>query len=325
MDVEFGSRMNSETISPKELVANLEILRGKIAHKPVDYIPQNDYPRSIDDSFSRYTRTRHVNLILSLSDVLRLKFGWPFPFFVLSLSQSKYWLLTAALPIMVWVYVRISLKSMLHWSTDEVKKAWFANIVDKSIVKLVQLSSRKLFRQWRSTKMLDAHHQELKEIQEIYVKGYWYSCVAAVFPLLDSVCRELLQTENLTKGVGHINKIFSQANICLGSLRPGYGAWDYAEKNGENAQESSNKDLRLVGVALDSFLQFAAIYYGHFTQSQDTSVLNRHAVLHGAKGKIWTKEDATKLFLFLDLMINLLPVFEILLAPVPPQAGQRND
>lgn len=325
MDVEFGSRMNSETIRPKELVANLEILRGKIARKPVDYIPQNDYPRSIDDSFSRYTRTRHVNFILSLSDVLRLEFGWPFPFFVLSLSQSKYWLLTAALPIMAWVYVRISLKSMLHWSTDEVKKAWFANIVDKSIVKLVQLSSRKLFRQWRSTKMLDAHHQELKEIQEIYVNGYWYSCVAAVFPLLDSVCRELLQTENLTKGVGHINKIFSQANICLESLRPGHGAWDYAEKNGANAQESSNKDLRLVGVALDSFLQFAAIYYGHFTQGQDTSVLNRHAVLHGARGKIWTKEDATKLLLFLDLMINLVPVFEILLAPVPPQAGQRND
>ncbi len=325
MDVEFGSRMNSETIRPKELVANLEILRGKIARKPVDYIPQNDYPCSIDDSFSRYTRTRHVNFILSLSDVLRLEFGWPFPFFVLSLSQSKYWLLTAALPIMAWVYVRISLKSMLHWSTDEVKKAWFANIVDKSIVKLVQLSSRKLFRQWRSTKMLDAHHQELKEIQEIYVKGYCYSCVSAVFPLLDYVCRELLQTENLTKGVGHINKIFSQANICLESLRPGHGAWDYAEKNGANAQESSNKDLRLVGIALDSFLQFAAIYYRHFTQGQDTSVLNRHAVLHGARGKIWTKEDATKLLLFLDLMINLLPVFEILLAPVPPQAGQRND
>ena len=309
--------MNSKTIGPQELVANLEILRGKIARKPADYIPQKDYPRSIEDSFSRYIRTHHVNLILSLSDLLRVQFGWPFPFFVLSLSQSKYWLLTAAFPLIAWVYICVSLELMLHRSPDEDKArmARSTKLIDKGMVKLVQLSSRKLFRRWRSTEMLAEHHQELKEIQKIYTRGYWYSCVAAVFPLLDYVCRELLQTKHLTKGVGHINKVFSEANICLESLRPGFGALDYAKEIGADPQEISNKDLRLVGVALESFLQFATIYYGNFTQDQDVSVLNRHAVLHGARGKVWTREDATKLLLFLDLMINLAPVFEILLAP----------
>lgn len=63
-----------------------------------------------------------------------------------------------------------------------------------------------------------------------------------------------------------------------------------------------------------SFLHFARDYYGHTTSDHDVSVLNRHAVLHGASSRVWTGEDATKLLLFLDLMLILVPVFEILLA-----------
>lgn len=66
--------MNGTTIKPNELVANLEILRGKIARKPADYVPQSEFPRSIDDSFSKYTRTLHVNAILGFSEIFRILF-----------------------------------------------------------------------------------------------------------------------------------------------------------------------------------------------------------------------------------------------------------
>jgi hypothetical protein len=165
--------------------------------------------------------------------------------------------------------------------------------------------------------MLEGHHQQLMELKKVYVRGYWYSCVTATFPLLDYICRELLHTNNLTKGIGDLCKLFSNARIGLESLRPGSGAWDYAKKTGTNGKGVLEKDLRLVGVALESFLQFATIYYGHCDQDEGVMVLNRHAVLHGAKGRIWTKEDATKLLLFLDLMYSLVPVFEILLTPCP--------
>ena len=234
--------MHKKTITQQELVVNLKILREKIARKPVDYIPLNDWPHSIEDCFSRYIRTSHVNLILSLSDFLRIKFDWPFPFFALSLlSQSKNWVLISILPFMAWSYICILLESLFHRSPDyKARKVLITRIIDKGMVKLVRLSSRKLFRRWRSSKMLAAHHQELMEIQKVYNRGYWYLCVTAVFPLLDYMCRELLRTDNLTKGVGHINKIFSDANICLESLRPGYGAWNYARETGGDPQEISN-------------------------------------------------------------------------------------
>jgi hypothetical protein len=309
--------MHKKVLTPQELVLNLEILRGKIARKPADYIPRNDYPRSLEDSFSRYVRTGHVNLILSLSDMLRIEFAWPYPFFVFSLSQSTNWLLTAALPLMTWFYVRVSLESLFPQAPEEPRSARVKTTIDTGMVILVRLSSRKLFRRWLSSKILADHHQELREIQKVYNKGYWYPCITAIFPLLDYICRKLLGTENLMRGIGQLNKMFSEAKISFESLRPGYGAWDYANGIGADPHETSNKDLRLVGVSLESFLQFAAIYYGHCDQDQGVSVLNRHAVLHGGRGRVWTKEDATRLLLFLDLMINLLPVFEVLLAPGP--------
>lgn len=119
-----------------------------------------------------------------------------------------------------------------------------AKIVDKSMVKLVRLSCGRLFRRWKSHKTLANHQQELNEIQDVYRNGYWYPCITATFPLLDHVCRKLLKTENLVKGVGHINRVFEDANISLESLRPGSGAWDYAKEIGANAQELSDKDLR---------------------------------------------------------------------------------
>jgi hypothetical protein len=319
--------MNSSTIiiKPDELVANLEILRGNIARKPDDYIPQNEFPRSIGDSLSTYTRTRHVNVILAFSDLLRVTFSWPFPFFVLFFSNSNHWMLTAAFPVIALLYVRIMFESLKYQSTERINNETMAKIINHVMVKLVRLSCGKLFCRWKSQEILANHQQELDEIRSVYIKGYWYPCVTAIFPLLDHVCRKLLKTRGLQKGVGQINRLFKEANINLESLRPGSGAWDYAEKIGANAQELSNKDLRLVGVALESFLRFAEEYYSPTTNDQDVTVLNRHAVLHGARGRVWTGEDATRLLLFLDLMIILVPVFEILLATNSQEESNGNE
>lgn len=302
-------------ITEQELVLNLEILRGKIARKPIDYIFQDDFPIQIEDSLSKYVITHHVNLILSISDVLRVIFDWPFPFFILSFRKSKIWSITVEFPLTVWSTMHVLIESRIYQASKEVQMDRIKTIIDRGMVKLVRLSSRKLFLRWMSSEILAGYQHELMEIKQVYTKGYWYPCVTAVFPLLDYICRKLLRTKNLTKGVSYINKLFSDANISFESLRPGYGAWDYAETIGENPQEASNKDLRLVGIALESFLQFSKGYYSHCDQDQNIFVLNRHSILHGGRGKVWTKEDATKLLLFLDLMISLFPVFEILLVP----------
>ncbi len=324
--------MNSTTIKPNELVANLEILRGKIARKPSDYVPRKEYPESIDESFSSYTRTSHVNMILAFSDVLReLGRGWPFPFFMLSSlpsitspsSNNCNWILAVSRLARAWFFVNIWFDSLRTrpseegWSAEE-----FEEYLNKLMVRLVRLSCGELFCRWRSKELFVNHQQQLNEIQAVYRKGYWYPCVTATFPLLDHVCRKLLKTNNLTRGIGRINKVFEDAKIDLESLRPGSGAWHYAKKIGVEAQELSNKDLRLVGVALESFLKLAREYYGHSTSDEEVSVLNRHAVLHGAGGRVWTREDATKLLLFLDLMLILVPTFEILLAPTAQYESQ---
>ncbi|MEA3642604.1 MAG: hypothetical protein VBE63_22065 [Lamprobacter sp.] len=307
--------MNSGIITPQELVANLEVLRGKIARKPTDYIPRKDFPRSIYDSLSKYTRTTHVNSNLAFSDFFRELFLWPFPFFVLSFSDNKYWFWTAALPSLSWLYLRMWVESLRRSSArDGMDTARVTKFVDEAMVTLVRLSCRSLFGRWKSTDILSGHQQELDEIRAVYLKGYWYPCITGIFPLLDYVCRKMLNTEDLRKGVGQINKVFQDASICLESLRPGHGAWDFAEKTGANAQDLSDQDLRLIGVALESFLHFAGAYYGHATSARDAVALNRHTVLHGARDRVWTREDASKLLLFLDLMLMLIPVFEILLA-----------
>lgn len=305
------------TITPQQLVVNLESLRDMIARKPADYIPRNDFPMSIGDSFSRYIRTHHVNFILSFSDLLRIEYSWPFPFFVITLCHSKKWQIMTAFPLLAWLYLSVSYKPPGRLGQSAPVNSRIKTNIDQLMVRLVRMSSRPLFQGWLSSSILAEHHQELRELQKVYRKGCWYPTITATFPILDYICRKLLRTENMTKGVGHINKVFSQANISFELLRPGYGAWDYAKSVGADAQELTSNDLRLVGIALESFLQFASVYYGHHDQGQGVSVLNRHAVLHGGRGKVWTKEDATRALLFLDLMVRLYPIFDILLAPSP--------
>jgi hypothetical protein len=68
---------------------NLELLRTKIARKPSSEDADSSYPKSLDESFQRYIRTRHVNLVLANSDLLSHDFEWPFPFFYFILFSKQ--------------------------------------------------------------------------------------------------------------------------------------------------------------------------------------------------------------------------------------------
>jgi hypothetical protein len=239
-----------------------------------------------------------------------------FLFFILSFFQSRAWRIKVAYPLVVIAFLVLWYRSLLDkvgcsvYPSDQRLKD-----VDAGMVALVRLSAGKLFTRWRNNKVLCNYSSELREIEKAYRKKQWYLCVAGLFPILDYVGRSLLQTTNLVKGVGHLNKIFSDAGITLEELRPGYGAWDYARKTRADPKTASNTDLRLIGIAVESFLKFSAVYYKHCTNESSVNQLNRHAVMHGATNGICTKENATKMLLFLDLMVNLLPAFEILLRP----------
>lgn len=76
-------------------------------------------------------------------------------------------------------------------------------------------------------------------------------------------------------------------------------------------------DFGIIGPALSSFIKFANIYYGYYIEENETeevqSLINRHAILHGAISNFGNKVNAVKLITFLYLMLELEDVFNILL------------
>ncbi|BAF71776.1 hypothetical protein [Sulfurovum sp. NBC37-1] len=109
--------------------------------------------------------------------------------------------------------------------------------------------------------------------------------------------------------------MFRKAGIGPRDVMPGHIAWEVAKEKGEDVEKATENDLRLVGIVLGSFLSFANNYYSEYRKDNEPlGLINRHAIIHGAGNQnIWTKENATRLLLFLDLTLALEPIFEILL------------
>ncbi|MGB5063313.1 MAG: hypothetical protein WBQ37_06065 [Candidatus Competibacter sp.] len=114
--------------------------------------------------------------------------------------------------------------------------------------------------------------------------------------------------------------MFRKSGILAKHVKPGHIAWKVAEEESaeeerENIKEATEKDLRLVGIYLGSFLNFADIYYAYYRKETPSLVnnINRHAIIHGSDLDIWNKENATRILIFLDLMLYLEPALRILL------------
>jgi len=276
-------------MNTEKLIKNLENLRSQIKRKPDTFT--SEYAKTIEEAFTKYTRTRTVNLTLSLSEGLNEK-NWPFPAYVPVEFSSLKW------------------KLFIHLFPYVLIKKDF----DTVMARLFNLYKKEIFLFWKSHPAFELKHSILEEVLKTYNMRCWASCITTAFPLLDHLCRQFLNTRRLNQEITHILGMFKAAGISSKDVKPGYIAWEVAKEKGLDIETATEKDLRLPGIALGSFIDIGSIYYGFYRkESLTASDLNRHAILHGASNNFWTKINATKLITFIDLTLRLEPVFKILM------------
>jgi len=298
-------------MTPEKLKKNLELLRQAITRKPERYESDSDFAIKFSDSFTKYTRNCKVNLILSFSELL-LEHKWPFPAYILEFSSDKWGKFRSYLAFFTIMYF-IKIKKFLILFDFPFKPRppnqlpSQDKLTDDFMILYFWLHETKIFIDWQRNHIFQDKVYLIDNIRSCYKKGLWYACIVASFPLLDLLCREYFNSDNLAKQITAILKAFEKAGITSRDMKPGYIAWDIAKEQGKSSDEASQTDLRLIGIGLGSFLDFAGIYYSFYKDDKRTEELNRHAILHCASvsSDLWTRENATKLLIFIDLTLRL--------------------
>jgi hypothetical protein len=298
-------------MTPEKLKNNLELLRKAITRKPERYGPDLEFAFKFSDSFTKYTRNHMVHLILSLSEML-FEFKWPFPAYILELSAGKWgkyrlcfsvFAITFILKIKnFFLLLNSPLRTQPINSSINIEKK-----INDSMILYFWLYEKKIFEDWKRNHNFQDRAYLIDNIRICYKKGLWYACMAASFPLLDLLCRKYFNSDNLTKQINNIVKTFKDAGITSRDVKPGHIAWDVVKEQGMSADEASQTDLRLIGIGLGSFLDFASIYYSYYREDKGITELNRHAILHcaAASSDLWTRENTIKIIIFIDLMLRL--------------------
>lgn len=196
-----------------------------------------------------------------------------------------------------------------------IQKEKIQYFIDRFICNLFYLCKKEIFLKWKSNPIFVKKHYIIDNIYFTYKSKYWYSCIISAMPLLDFLCRNYFNTNRLERDITQLISIFRKSGILARNVKPGHIAWEVAKEAGENTKEATEKDLRLVGIYLGSFLDFADIYYDYYRKETPNLVknINRHAIIHGSDLDIWNKENATRILIFLDLMLCLEPALRILL------------
>ncbi len=301
-------------MTPDKLNRNLERLRREIARKPSSYTSR--YGETIYDSFSIYTRTSTINLLLGTSEILH-HYKWPFPAYALGDTKAL-WIIvifTATRSLKVGVKTRINKFLGINNSGITTINDVLELHVNKLMPRMFLLCRKQIFSSFKKKSVFDGKDSLIDEVYNTFNKKYWYACMVSTLPLLDLVVRKYLKTNNLNKGISAILSMLRNAGISSKDVKPGHAAWDAALEKGEDGENAIKTDLRIVGVALGSFIDFAEIYYSFYneTGNEYTGEINRHAIVHCAAEDIWNRENAIKLIVFLDLVLRLEPALEILL------------
>lgn len=291
-----------------QIADNIRFLASKIARKPTEYA--HDWARIPEESLFLYTNTRTVNLILSFSEVLTMQ-GWPFPSFM-SIEQVIF---AHKKNKMAWIRQLFLLKDIFIssvWANKKLKV-----LSDRLMIKYFRQNSDTTFSRWKSCPFLSEKSHLIDEIAITYKKQLWTSCISTTFPLLDFVMRHYLGTKNLNAGIQCLSDAFFRiANLKANDLKPGYAIWNAQNdsENGNTIATSLQEDLRLPGIYLASFFEFAKSFYAWYSSTTDSppTTLNRHAVIHCA-ADYCTEVNTTKLLSFFDLTLHLEPFFRIII------------
>ncbi|MBZ5668259.1 MAG: hypothetical protein LAO04_00810 [Acidobacteriia bacterium] len=299
------------------LPANIKFLASQIARKPAAFTPE--WASTADEAFSLYTRTSTVNLVLALNEVIA-DFDWPFPGYAnlrRELGGNEHSALKSRLRFLINIFSRdcsLFSSAVIAGVTSGKEKA--RALFDARMVRLFRRNAKSVFRYWHDHPLLVSRRVVVGDLKRCYEKELWAACVPTVLPLLDLVMRAYFGSDKLRLSIQTLRDAFKAAKILPKDLKPGRAVW-----NGRREPTSGNalvatleEDLRLPGVFLSSFVEFANTYYSWYTvtSTSPSSTLNRHAVMHCAS-EYWNEINATKSFTFFDLTLRIEKPLRILI------------
>lgn len=299
------------------LLPNLRALSARIARKPPQFDPR--WARSISESFTLYTRTSTVNLLVALGDLLR-EYHWPFPAFIDleeelhgfggEMRSVRHRLLRALLgegPLTI---------AIMEIATSRSDERTQHQLIDALLCRRFKKASPQIFSFWSQHPILVSRAALLNDIGVAYERKLWGVCVPAVLPILDFVVRHYLRTDDLRTSVGTVAEAFRLGGMTYEALKPGFGVWEAAKTDSGVKPISTDveHDLRLPGLYLASFIDCAQELYSWHATGDDgeAKAINRHAALHGDV-QYWSETDTVKVLTFLDQSIKLEPVLAIVL------------
>lgn len=302
-------------MSPKELAEklpeNIRFLASLIARKPPEF--NFEWAATVDDAFSLYTRTRAVNMLLAWNNVLS-DLNWPFPAYLdlrpeLPAGRGKP--PSTPAPLSFIMTNVLAIVSECRGSEGEAKK-----FLDIAMPYVFEHYSKPIFQYWRASPLLNSKLPILDDLSECYARKLWAACVPAALPLLDHVIRSYFDTDKLRVSIQTLREALVKADISPKDLKPGFAVWTGGSDPdiGNTFTTSLEEDLRLPGVLLSSFAEFAGKYYAWYksTSCSPPDELNRHAIMHCAC-KYWTEVNTAKLLTFLDLTLRLEKPIRILI------------
>jgi len=306
----------------------IRLVSSLVARKPASFTPE--WASTVDDAFRLYTRTSTVNLLQSVN-VLLIELDWPFPGY-LDLraefdrmqkdfkSTHRDWLGRMEILFHGPSFTLTALGCSLANLKDELggtKPGKARGLMDRGMGDLFKRHQDRVFKDLHEAEVLQRHKPVLKDIELAYEKEMWAGCITTTVPLLDAAVRAFLETDRINATIQTLRDAFyDEAELRPRDLMPGYAVWDGASNpaRGNTLAKSVEEDLRLPGIYLSSFLEFAGRYYEWYASansSQDGN-LNRHAIMHGAF-EHWTEPNAVRMLTFLDLTIRLEPALRLLL------------
>lgn len=303
-------------MTPDKLKSNLKKLRWAIARNPSKYTPA--FTITVLSSFTKHLKTSEVNLLLAINDVL-FEHKWPFPAYLLgsrwAVQKFSFALLPVALTQKARSFFKIERPLPVNFqtiSTEELNHEFFRG-AEKLMFRLFLLHEREVFAYWETNHSLQDKQYLINNIRSCYKKELWYACITSAFPILDFLCRKYVNTNHLDQDIPRLVACFKEAGVLSRNLKSSFITWDASALDEESASEAEQNDLRLVGSLLGSFLDFASIYYTGNRKDEGAGDINRYAIIHCASPHLWTRENATKVLVFIDLTLRLEPTFKILL------------
>ncbi len=317
-------------ITKERLALNLDVLRKLMPQKPKEYT--TDHPVTIKQALEKYSNQRSVHTVQAHTRCFDEE-HWPLMLwinpnniqvgFFNKVLYKKY--RNSSNKFLKRKKRFKELKDFDYLSVPFVNKYYFKRDYDETNMKMFQVNRKYVEEKLKSNTLLVSKKLIIEEIFRTYKRKYWISCINNLFTVLDFITRKLFKTKNLGIDISRICKLFEQNGFSIetadylmphiaivNSLGPGKRL--SKEERDSIYEKVKDNNFGLIGQALFSFLRFANHYYGYYKEDGvDNNIINRHAILHGSINSFGNKANVIKLITFLFLLLELEPVFEILL------------